>query len=52
MTILAEGSHARARALLDRLAVVRPATQRILDRLDGVPVDVEPRFVATVALAR
>jgi hypothetical protein len=45
MTLQAEGSYARAKATLERLAVLRPETQRVLDRLKDVPVDVEPRFV-------
>jgi hypothetical protein len=45
MTIEAEGSHAKAKAILGRLAVIRPETRRVLDRLKDVPVDIEPRFV-------
>jgi hypothetical protein len=45
LTIEAEGSHARAEAILERLAVIRPEAQRVLDRLEDVPVDIEPRFV-------
>jgi hypothetical protein len=52
MTLEAEGSHAKAKALLERLAVIRPETQRVLDRLKHVPVDVEPRFVTAEALVR
>jgi hypothetical protein len=44
MTIEAEGSYARAKALGDRLGVVRPQVQSALDRLTAVPVDIEPRF--------
>jgi hypothetical protein len=51
MTIEAEGSYAKARAILERLAVVRPEVQRVLDRLSDVPVDVEPRFVTAEALS-
>jgi hypothetical protein len=51
MTLQAEGSYAKARAILERLAVVRPETQRVLDRLRDVPVDVEPRFVTAERLA-
>jgi hypothetical protein len=46
MTLQAEGSYAKAKAILDRLGVIRPETQRVLDRLKDVPVDVEPRFVS------
>ena len=51
MTLQAEGGYAKAKALLERLAVVRPETQRVLDRLKGVPVDIEPRFVTAEKLA-
>jgi hypothetical protein len=46
MTLQAEGSYAKAKAILDRLGLIRPETQRVLDRLKDVPVDVEPRFVS------
>ena len=52
MTLQAEGSYAKAKAILERLAVVRPETQRVLDRLKDVPVDVEPRFVTAEELVR
>jgi hypothetical protein len=52
MTLQAEGSHDKAKAILERLAVIRPETRRVLDRLRDVPVDVEPRFVAADALVR
>ncbi len=44
MTIQAEGSYAKAKALGDRLGVLRPAVQRALDRLTSVPVDIEPQY--------
>jgi hypothetical protein len=31
--------------MLERLVVVRPEVQRILDKLQDVPVDIEPDFV-------
>jgi hypothetical protein len=52
MTLQAEGSYAKAKAILERLAVIRPETQQVLDRLKGVPVDVEPRFATADALVR
>jgi Peptidase family M49 len=52
MTLQAEGSYAKAKAILERLAVIRPDTQRVLDRLKDVPVDVEPRFVSVDELVR
>jgi hypothetical protein len=50
LSIQAEGSYEKGKALLDRLAVIRPETQRVLDRLEDVPVDIEPRFVAAEQL--
>jgi len=41
----ANGDAAGARALLGKMAVVRPEVQRVLDKLARVPVDIEPRFV-------
>jgi peptidase M49-like protein len=52
MTIEGRGDRAAARALLDRLGVIRPEVQRVLDRLGGVPVDIAPRFVTADALTR
>jgi hypothetical protein len=44
LTIQAEGSHERAKALLERYGVVRPPMRRALERLKGVPVDIEPSY--------
>jgi len=52
MTLQAEGSYDKAKALIDRLGVIRPEVQRVLDRLEGVPVDIKPRFTSAAALAR
>jgi hypothetical protein len=51
MTIQAEGDYAKAKALGDRLGVVRPEIQRILEKLSAVPVDIEPRFTTAIQLA-
>ena len=45
MTIQAEGNYAKAKELGDRLGVVRPEVQKALDRLESIPVDIEPRFI-------
>ena len=45
MTLQAEGSYAKAKDLIERLGVVRPPVQKLLERLTKVPVDIEPRFV-------
>jgi hypothetical protein len=52
MTLQAEGSYTKAKALIERLGIVRPEVKRVLDRLTGVPVDIEPRFVTADALMR
>jgi hypothetical protein len=52
LTIQAEGSYEKARSILDRLAVIRPETRRVLDRLEDIPVDIEPRFVTAEELTR
>jgi len=44
LTIEAEGSYEKAKALLDKYAVIRPQMKSALDRLKGVPVDIEPVF--------
>jgi hypothetical protein len=44
MTIQAEGDYAKAKALGERLGVVRPVVQKALDRLASIPVDIEPQF--------
>ena len=44
LTIEAEGSYDKAKVLLDKYAVVRPAMQKALDKLADVPVDIEPSF--------
>jgi hypothetical protein len=46
MTLQAHGDQVQARALLQRLAVVRPEVLRILNRLESVPVDIEPKFLS------
>ena len=50
MTLQAEGTYAKARAMIDTLGVIRPETRRVLDRLADVPVDIEPRFTTAEAL--
>ncbi len=52
MTIQAEGDYAKAKALGERLGVVRPPVQRVLDKLMDVPVDIEPQFMTADQLVR
>lgn len=49
MTFQAEGDYTKVKELLDRLGVVRPPVQKVLDRLASVPVDIEPNFTSAVA---
>ena len=37
-------TYEKAKALLDKYGVIRPAMQKTLDKLSNVPVDIEPRF--------
>lgn len=50
MTIQATGDYAKARDWMQREIVIRPEVQRVLDRLEGVPVDIRPRFVTAEQL--
>ena len=55
MTIQAEGNYQKAKELGERLGVVRPPVQKLLDKLNDVPVDIEPHFTTAeqlVAAAR
>ena len=48
----ASGDYAGAQRLLQRMVVLRPDVQGVLDRLQGVPVDIRPLFVTADALER
>jgi hypothetical protein len=50
MTMQAVGDYAAAKQMMEKLAVIRPQTQVVLDKLKGVPVDIEPRFVTAEQL--
>jgi peptidase M49-like protein len=50
MTLQAEGNYAKAKDLIERLGIVRPSVQNVLDKLTSVPVDIEPRFVSASKL--
>jgi hypothetical protein len=49
-TLQAEGNYAKAKDLIERLGIVRPEVQKVLDRLAGIPVDIEPKFVTAAEL--
>ena len=50
MTLQALGAHEEAVQIIQRLGVVRPPVQAVLDKLTDVPVDIEPRFVTAEQL--
>ena len=52
LTIQAQGDYAKAKALGERLGVVRPPVQRALDKLANVPIDIEPRFTTAEQLVK
>ena len=52
MTLQATGDVEAAERILETRGVVRPAVQRVLDRLGSVPTDIQPRFGTAVRLAR
>jgi Peptidase family M49 len=51
LTVEANGDYAAAKKMLDTLAVVRPETQRALDKLKNVPTDIAPQFVTADEVA-
>tara|TARA_B100001179_G_scaffold126907_1_gene90909 strand:+ start:69 stop:836 length:768 start_codon:yes stop_codon:yes gene_type:complete len=52
MTIQARGDIRAAETLLKTRGVIRPEVQRVLDRLSGIPIDIEPRYTTAEQLAR
>lgn len=44
LTIEAEGSYEKAKAMLEKYSLIRPDMKGALDRLKDVPVDIEPLF--------
>jgi len=51
LTVEAEGNYTGARKMLDELGVIRPAVQKALDSLEGIPTDIAPIFVTADKLA-
>lgn len=52
MTLQARGDYAGVQQLMDRMVVIRPEVQRVIDELEGVPVDIAPKFVTARALTK
>jgi hypothetical protein len=44
LTLEAEGSYDKAKAMLEKYSLIRPDMKGALDRLKDVPVDIEPIF--------
>ena len=42
--ISVEGDYGKAKAMIEKYAVIRPVMQKALDRLSNVPVDIEPKY--------
>ncbi len=51
MTIQATGDIEAAEAILETRGVVRPEVQDVLNRLSGVPIDIQPSYVTANTLA-
>ncbi len=52
MTIQAEGNYAQAKDLSTKLGVIRPEVQKALDKMNDLPVDIEPKFTTAEQLVR
>jgi hypothetical protein len=50
MTIEAEGNYDGARDLLSKMGVLRPEIEKALSKVQGVPVDIEPKFTTAERL--
>jgi hypothetical protein len=51
LTIEAQGDYSGAKEMLDKLGVIRPELRKALDKLQGIPTDIEPIFVTAEELA-
>ena len=51
LTVEAQGDYAGAKKLLDEYGVIRPVMKKALDRLQGIPIDIEPIFSTAEELA-
>ena len=52
MTLQAEGNYAKAKEMTEKLGGVRPEVQKAIDRMNKIPVDIEPIFVTAQQLVR
>ena len=51
LTLEATGDYAGTKRMMEELAVLRPEVKKAVDRLSGVPTDIEPLYVTADALA-
>ena len=51
MTLQATGDFDAAKEILETRGVIRPQVERLLERLGNIPIDIQPRYVTTDALA-
>jgi len=51
MTIQAHGDYNGAKAMLEKLGVIRPEAAKLIAKMKSVPVDIWPRFVTADQLA-
>jgi hypothetical protein len=52
LTLEAQGDYVGVKRMLEELGVMQPALAKTLDRLKGIPVDIEPIFVTADELTR
>jgi hypothetical protein len=52
MMLQARGDYAAAQDIMNTLGVVRPAVQDVLDRLQSIPIDIEPHFMTAETLTQ
>ena len=50
LTIQAEGNYEEAQTVLETLGLIRPGVQSVLDRLGGIPVNIQPRYLTAELL--
>ena len=52
MTIQAEGNYEKAKALLPHPGSIKPEVEQALNKMGGLPVDIEPKFTTAEQLVR
>jgi hypothetical protein len=52
MTLQAHGDYAGVKQLFDKMVVIRPEVQKVIDKLAGVPVDIAPKFTTADQLSK